>query len=729
METLGNDGNVLRNSLLDNDSRQMIENHMIYISERIAKIEKEIKSGKALEGYNMAEVELMKYIQRPENNLSKSQVKFLKSYILDSLYQEFIKNSSDSRRKFDKTLNDYFNAFLDYLDKIKDLRERFNTDFSYSNLHIENNNEEYIMSILQAMENSLMSECKYFILSSLNIDVLPEFLMRINKKTLKEKIRKMWKINYAIPFQNLKLNANPQFLLLSNKFNDLINERFNIFDSTLYNDDVRFIMYKTLLLSNIEYLNSSEYNLQTFLNNSKKYIYLMGLKDKYKEITYMITDYIDKYRDIELLLNDLKKELLNLKEGIGEDLSLLGNINKEKLLLMIFSFSIMLNNLMVVDYDTHLVVFIPELRCSSRERQFLINLIKNLDAYVNVDNNDFTCMQVNFILENCIFGALIKSYTKVLFDESNKYKVNLTYDKIMHILDNHNYENEKLKDNFNELVKNELRFVEKAGHNPIKMVKNQVSNLFNIIKNKINQEEDKRVKTDITHIKFIPFDPLKISTHICLCISGGLLNDYFKEKRFTNITIKDNHIDYYYYDWQENLEYNIIKDVFVFLKSQFNPGEHKDMHYIRKNKKLAKVYGKILAYIIASRSIFKFHAITLIGYSLGCNVIKHCLLELTKISEYCFDVFDILENVVFISGSCKLDQIEMQNSLKLVSGRLINCYSTFDKQLNRFCSRQAIGLQPVEIDRFENYDFSHLKFSESEYRKEMNKIFDKINIL
>jgi hypothetical protein len=726
METLGND-NTSRHSLLDNDSRQLLEKQMIYISERISKLETELIKGKTIEGYYNLETELLKYIKSPDHNFSKSQTKFLKAYLLDSLYQEFISNNSNSRRKFDKTLNAYFTAFLDYLDNIKDLRERFNTDFSYSKLHLEQNNDEYLVSILQAMENSLMSECKYFICTGLNIDVLPQFLMRINKKTLKEKVRKMWKINYEIPFQNLKLNAKYEYILLNTKFHDLINERFNVFDTNFYSDEVRYTLYRTLLLSNITYLNFSEYNLQTFLNNSKKYIFLMGLKDKYKDITYMITNYLDRFRDDELLLNEIKKEFLLLKELIKEDLSLLGNINKDKLLLIIFSFSIMLNNLMVVDHDAEHVVFIPELKCSSRERQFLLHYITNLDAYVNIDNTEFTCLQMNFILENCIFSNLIKSYTKVLFDDINKSKIDLGYDKIISILENHNYENEKLKENFDAFVKNELNLVERPT-TPLKKVKEGVTSFFNMIKNKINNEEDKRVKTDITNIKFIPFDPLKISTHICLCISGGLINDFYKEKKFTNITIKDNHIDYYFYDWQEDPSSSLLKDIFVFLKSQFQPQEHKEMHYVRKNKKLAKVYGKILAYIIASRSIFKFHAITLIGYSLGCNVIKHCLLELNKISEYDLEVFDILENIVFIAGSCKLDW-KLEDSYKLVSGRLINCYSTYNMQLRHFCNSQVIGLNPINNDRFENYDFSHLKFNDSDYRKEMNKIFDKINIL
>jgi hypothetical protein len=727
METLGND-TTQRHSLLDNESRLLLEKHMIYISDKISKLEFQLVKGKAIEGYYNLETELLKYIKSSENNFSKSQIKFLKAYLLDNLYQEFISNNSDSRRRFDKTLNSYFSGFLDYLDNIKDLRERFNTDFSYSKLHIEQNNEEYLVSILQAMENSLMSECKYFICTSLNIDILPQFLMRVNKKTLKEKVRKMWKINYEIPFQNLKLNAKYEYVLLNTKFHDLINERFNVFDESLYSPEVRFILYKTFLLSNISYINYSEYNLQTLLNNSKKYIYLMGLKDKYKDITYMITDYLDRFKDEELLLNELKKEFQSLKELIQEDMSLLGNVNKDKLLLIIFSFSIMLNNLMVVDNDTEHVVFIPELKCSSRERQFLLNYIKNLDAYINVDNTEFTCLQINFILENCLFSSLIKSYTKVLFDESNKSKVNLDYEKIIHILENHHYENEKLHDNFNAFVKNELNLVEKP-NSALKKVKEGVTNLFNMIKNKINNEEDKRVKTDITNIKFIPFDPLKISTHICLCISGGLINDFYKEKRFTNMTIKDNHIDYYFYDWQENSSHNLLKDMFIFLKSQFQPNEHKEMHYVRRHKTLAKMYGKILAYIIASRSVFKFHAITLIGYSLGCNVIKHCLLELRKISEYCLDIFDILENIVFIAGSCKLEPSNMKDCFKLVSGRLINCYSTYNMQLRQFCNPKVMGLNPILNDRFENVDFSQQKFSDSDYRKEMNKIFDRINIL
>ena len=64
--------------------------------------------------------------------------------------------------------------------------------------------------------------------------------------------------------------------------------------------------------------------------------------------------------------------------------------------------------------------------------------------------------------------------------------------------------------------------------------------------------------------------------------------------------------------------------------------------------------GKLFAYMIISRTVFKFQYINIIVYSFGCDVIKHFLLELNKISGK-IDTDDILNDVIFIGAATDLN--------------------------------------------------------------------------
>ena len=101
------------------------------------------------------------------------------------------------------------------------------------------------------------------------------------------------------------------------------------------------------------------------------------------------------------------------------------------------------------------------------------------------------------------------------------------------------------------------------------------------------------------------------------------------------------------------------------------------------NKKVAKFYGKLLAYIIISRTIFKFQCINLIGFSFGCHVIKHCLIELNKIYSK-IDYDDILNDVIFIGGATDLNMDKYPNILNNIGGRIINIFSENDELLKEY---------------------------------------------
>ena len=50
--------------------------------------------------------------------------------------------------------------------------------------------------------------------------------------------------------------------------------------------------------------------------------------------------------------------------------------------------------------------FLPKIKCSSKERQFLIHLLLN-----------FNTTEINYYLENDVYQNTLKFYTKILYDE------------------------------------------------------------------------------------------------------------------------------------------------------------------------------------------------------------------------------------------------------------------------------------------------------------------------
>jgi hypothetical protein len=753
-----------------------LKEHLKFIETEISQIEQKANKNKVIEKYEESERDMNSYIFS-QKNLSLTNKKFLKSLVRQKLYDSFICKNKDDRINIVNIVNKLFQGCVNRIDEKTDIKNYFGSEFSVSHLNVELNDIEYLSTILKGMENAVLSNIKSHICMRLNIDSLPNFLINNSKNLLKQKIKRMWRISYEIPVNNLKIQSRFGYKFLNEKFLDLINERFNLFDHRYISEEIRSLLLEILIVCNLEYMNMNEYNMQSFLNNTKRYIILLGLDHKFEEMAKIFTDYINDKNILLNVIDYIENKFTNLREKLKNEYNLISQeIDKEKKLIIIFSFSIMLNNLMTfnieTDQDNNLIskiVFSPELRCSSRERQFLINLLIYMDIYLlqNYDETNhsanFTALNINYMLENSIFSSLIKSYTKVLFDEEmNKTKENLEYEKIIEIFDN-NCENHeeyfKMKTLLHDLIKNNS-YVEPIS--PLKKITKTITGKFksfysNFLSPKNNSDEDrvntiKKISVQFSDFKLIPYDPINISTHICICINGHLLEGDI-EKIWKGFTINEKSVDYYFLHWREESKYdNFLSDAMIFLNKLKNnlsteqAREENQKQIFRKNKALSKIFGKILAYIIATRSIFKFHVISLIGFSLGCNVIKHCIAELNKILELNYDLKEIIQNIVFIGGAAKInhDKYKYEEFFKIIAGRIVNCYSTNDKLLENVYSPNAIGLRPLTYNEenteisnlgapkkimIENYDLSELKIDQDGYHSEISKILKTVNIL
>ena len=727
-----------------------VDKHITFILSKIEEIEKVDPKKFLMEKYSDLEIELIKYIKNPIININLNQKKFLKIFLYENLHTKFLEKNPDERRKIETKISNISLEWLKKIDEIKDFKNHFNIKFSYSNLHVEKNNNKEITEILKAMENSFFSEMKYTICSKLNICSVPSFLIKNYKKNLKQKIRKFWKLNYEIPIINLLLESKFGFKFLKEKFRDLIDERLNIFDSRYFSKELREMLFKFFVVVNLDSMKNDKYNLQSFLNNFKKYVYLMGLPENYDDLINLVVDltsfHVQDYQEKQKVVieeicdnflkiyfpgvnninknikeenvsvfqivdelsnkneeksanffnqkkilkeNQFKNDLMglfaenkepenseknrtdllyfsnsdnipiswdlpNFSENIKnipiilENTQLYPDISDETRLLTVFSFSIMLNNLMTTclvednqpvedaDLSNIKVLFTPNLKCSSRERNFLLNLLFALEYYGNLsfkinninDNNKFcykndfnlqnkiisskkentdikfSYLEINSMMENSILSELVKSYSKVLFDDKNKQKLILDYEKVLEIFYNFN-ENDSIIKDYENFLKLEIESV--SNNNPVKKITSKIKNLYSNISLKFrkasNVSVEKKIKLDLNFIKFTPLDPISISPHLCLCISGGFIQDIYKENFWLNFGLDDKIMDYYFFNWQEDYYKSGLLNTFLDvlnLKSQ----EGKITEYktaFRKNKKMSKGFGRVLAYIIASR--------------------------------------------------------------------------------------------------------------------------------
>jgi len=146
-----------------------------------------------------------------------------------------------------------------------------------------------------------------------------------------------------------------------------------------------------------------------------------------------------------------------------------------------------------------------------------------------------------------------------------------------------------------------------------------------------------------------------------------------------------------------------------------------------------------LAYILASKFYVQKRTVTLVGYSLGGHVVKHCLKELKAISEYLPEIKDLVQNVVFIgAATCLPEKYLWKNINTIIGGRIINCYCNKDEVLQgiyKYITNQdPLGIKPLEFEgsengiSIENYDFTELEIKHVEYKCYLNEIIKKINL-
>ena len=606
---------------------------------------------------------------------------------------------------------------------------------------------------------------------------IESFITGYVAKKLKEYIDQY----YTALVKQFKREEFPDFLiskyiqLIKNKFLTLLSER-NIDVSYFYFSDkiISFIdIYQEIFINKKSFIFNAKNNKECLLNyfllillsNNKTFKctemkYLDRLIQDFEYFVYMfnlsslfeIKDFDLQY-NLNKLFDTFKKEYIDISEEEAEKkkkqiTSKIIETNENKILNIILSYCLVMNYLLTRNKNTGDVeVSISDNYTSFASMKILLdNTLKNFDLIVDTQEiQDFA----QSVLIKDIFAS--KGYL-----ENKKYNI----EQIKNILIN-NKKNEKLQKISKEFLKN---LVVKKHNRVLEFILNQ------------NQEfKDNNVR----QINLSPLNPRLTSNHCYIFISGFLseASDHYEEWENMALNISA-HNTCYFYNWPGDCLSNAAGDTLFKLgltvlgnmmakdkeekekldctnideknfnkintknddtkketpKNKFDPTKS----FIDSSNKAA-LSGKILAQIIASKLFFKYQTITLVGFSLGTHVSKHCIKKMYELhyKEH-IPCNDIIKNVILIAGatSIKGKEEKFKNIFsKMINGKLINCYSKEDQVLNMLYTsamkKKPIGNSKLVIEGYENLknvDFTPLHLGHTDYRSKMDLVMNKVDL-
>ncbi|KAI3722848.1 hypothetical protein L2E82_33979 [Cichorium intybus] len=137
--------------------------------------------------------------------------------------------------------------------------------------------------------------------------------------------------------------------------------------------------------------------------------------------------------------------------------------------------------------------------------------------------------------------------------------------------------------------------------------------------------------------------------------------------------------------------------------------------------------GKLLAEVLI-KGLQGNRPVTLIGFSLGARAIFKCLQHLAETGHD-----GIVERVVLLGAPVSIQGENWGSVRKVVSGRLINAYSTNDWMLGvafraSLLTQGLAGIQPVDIPGIENVDVTELIDGHSSYLWATQEILDRLEL-
>ena len=728
-------------------------------------MEEKIKSRK--EGFKLMLKESLKKVSEKTD----IQVIFKDYFLIESTYTNIIKDSQlnrlVSKYLLYSFLNEYYYISKDdqvilirkiYEKKIKDIFYSFVLSPTFVQLldnlfgdEGESTFDTNKVSIMKGLHGAFYDLVMKNIKNNLSLEVVPNFIIYYDKKIVNAKINDIIISKYNFNFEE-KEKRSIEYKYMENLFKIFMKDFKPLFDHNIFHEELKIKLFRLIFYANFNYIKKNDIYNKKFLDKFERYILVFQLKPKHQDL---FNEYLDLFQktteEIEVeknkIINEIMGDLFHEKSNkknivvINDDSHQgMKSLNK-KYIKIIFAFSLMFNNIIAVifknkDEENEEITFKlnNKIRCSSIERQFLLNI---LDIF-----KEHKSFIYNNLLETYIVEEATNKYNRHLYHKIKETeKVSLHFNSIINgmtagLSDNNNQTNDSQQEgNINTKQKN-INFENKKFINSFvnfykkyqfifeqKEVKiGFIGSLFNKkIPIYIDTPMGKMVNYAIHNLKLTPLVYRKISSfQITIIIDGYISPETLFESDDKSLSHKErlcnfftNNIflngDYYLYDWQ-SLNYP--------NKTDF--------------KEVATFYGILLAYIIISKLFFQFQTINLIGYSTGCKIIKSCLKQLHELKKS-INIYDVINNVILIGGASHFNLEKYPDLFDNISGKVVNIFSNRDKDLIKY-KKTSTGVNELKINKnlenkykydIVNIDLSKKFIEQDEYMMELPKILIK----
>jgi hypothetical protein len=632
--------------------------------------------------------------------LPSEQIDILMHIKNDIIYEMFKKN------KHHKTIINSLDKKLEGIigeQMIKELEKENEIILTEKNI----NKHDWI-SDFDKIYDKFYDNFKIVIISHFDTARIPNFLLKKYKRIIKHKIdiicSEFINNNYLPILEN-----QTEVLQLKEFFISFCKNELDLLDKNIINIDILRQVFDIFILSNVNYLSVDEVSYEVFCENIQLYEKIFQIQFNKENLEKYIISYNEK------------SENLQLEDTISRKIGKLKNFFKSKereYMFLIFSLCLAINGIIKIENKDKLV-FNEQLKPNARQKQFLNNLLNNLDRHFNI--LPFGAISINSYMQSITIHNTLKSFSIDFLDEDLTKKLPIiSLEKIDEIMTKSS--EHSIKDYLQNIIDSE-------------MTKKQKNYIYN---------------SDIIYksINITPLNKSLISWSACICISGFLSHGSNHIHDWQYLTVElEKYVDVYYYNWPSSNKKEFVKSIFTtlgkvalgvysFLSSNIiakfaalqvsKDSSKENLEMFSAIKKIAKICGKLLARIIASNRVFPFQSITLVSFSLGTHVVKHCLKELYKIGG----CNNIIQNVLLAGGATHFKNKENWCKIidSVVCGRLINCYSQSDyilKYLYNYVTwNTAIGLTELdwESKKVENWNFSHMEMGHRDYRSKLDEI-------
>ena len=513
------------------------------------------------------------------------------------------------------------------------------------------------------------------------------YLEKFNKNF--EKMNNIYELNQMMAYYNGFIRGN----ILPFNINYLGN----------YNEDLLMIM----IYSNLKDINISQKMKKIFTDNWD------SMLKCFNAFNYDINKFYALINKKNLCINEnelLNKHFNNYKK----------NQNIQNILYVLSSYFYLIMNMMRDTSDNY-----------------------NIGAFMNIDNK---IIEIN--LNNALFGKILKNIINnfIKYSPCDKLNSNI-YNYLINFLSIYIFkEDNKISKEQNKIyeISDIINSVNKSSLPDVKTNYLQsyfsklnnvgssnitIANFLNKIKEIFTESEHHEIESN--KISLTPLNLKRNSNIITIFISGfgSERESIYSWRNFIDFEPKFS--NFYFFRWPSGNFAEMISLIPFSEKFVLDIPQK-----FINNKLKGKLVGKILGLFLASNQDFQKCQINLVGFSLGCHVIKYCVKEIAKIKG----VRNMINNVLFMGGATRIsDKKNWINILKkVVGGRIINCFSKHDfvlDKLFKICvANTAIGTRQLIIkdensgyNIVENYDLSDLKLGHLDYRKNFGKILKRIN--